>query len=104
MTPEFDKEWTRLCLSDHELRQLQEEILANPQIGKVISGTGGLRKMRFSTTEGKSGGARVLYVDIVIAERVYLITTYAKGNKENISDKDKLLIKKMIEKIKHNEN
>lgn len=100
MTPEFDKNWHGLGLTDDDLKRLQEEILKNPQIGSVIQGTGGLRKMRFALNEGKSGGARVLYVDLVLNEEVYLISAYSKVEKENISNSDKEIIRKMIEKLK----
>lgn len=43
-------------LTDADLRRLQEELLANPQIGSVMRGTGGVRKMRFAfENRGKSG-------------------------------------------------
>jgi len=55
-------------LTDYDLKELQEVILFNPQIGAVIEGTGGLRKMRFALKDCKSGGARVLYVDLLTAD------------------------------------
>ena len=100
MTPEFDKNWDDLGLNDDDLKELQEEILRNPQIGPVIKGTNGLRKMRFALNEGKSSGARVLYIDLVMNEEVYLISAYAKGEKENITDTEKASIRSMIELLK----
>lgn len=38
MTPEFDKNWEAMGLTDDDLKNLQEEILLNPQVGKVIPG------------------------------------------------------------------
>jgi hypothetical protein len=35
-------------LDDNDLKRLQEEILADPKIGAVLRGTGGVRKMRFA--------------------------------------------------------
>ncbi len=100
MTPEFDKNWEMMGLNDDDLKNLQEEILKNPQIGKVIQGTGGLRKMRFAIEAGKRSGARVLYVDLVLSEEVYLITAYSKGDKEDISEAGKLKIRKLIDQLK----
>lgn len=100
MTPEFDKNWEAMGLTDDDLKNLQEEILLNPQVGKVIPGTSGLRKMRFAIRDGKRSGARVLYVDLVLAEEVYLITAYAKGDKEDISEDDKASIRKLIDQLK----
>ena len=92
-------------LDDMDLRMLQEQILLNPQIGDVIQGTGGLRKMRFALpNRGKSGGARVLYVDFVSFETIYFILAYSKNVKEDLTIEEKNSIKKMIERIEETLN
>jgi len=97
-TSEFDKRWEAMGLDMDDLRRLENEIVNNPQAGTVVQGTGGLRKIRFAPeNKGKSGGVRALYVDYVVFERVYLITTYPKSQKEDISSADKTVIKKIIE-------
>jgi len=100
MTPEFDKIWSKMGLTDDNLKELQEIILSNPQIGSVIEGTGGLRKVRFALNEGKSGGIRVLYIDLVVHEQVYLISAFSKGNKDNLTKSEKNEIKKVIDQLK----
>jgi hypothetical protein len=96
---EFDKQWERMGLGDEDRRRLENEIATNPQVGVIIRGTGGLRKMRFAFEgRGKSGSIRALYVDYVVFERVYLITAYPKSQKENITPLERELFKKMIEK------
>ena len=49
---------------------------------------------------GKSGCVRVCYVDFVIEETIYLITVYAKSEKDNLSYAERNEIKKMIELLK----
>jgi hypothetical protein len=44
----FTKAWEHHALGDEALKALEDEILLNPNAGKVIQGTGGLRKMRFA--------------------------------------------------------
>jgi len=98
---EFDKQWERMDLDDNDRRLLENEIANNPKIGKVMRGTGGLRKMRYAPEgRGKSGGSRVLYVDYVVHERVYLITAYLKSQKENISSEERKIYKKAIEQAR----
>ena len=59
-------------LTDSDLRRLQEELLANPAIGAVMKGTGGVRKMRLPFEHrGKSGSVRVIYIDFEIREKLY---------------------------------
>jgi hypothetical protein len=97
MMPEFDKMWAKIGLNDEDLKSLQLEILSNPKAGVVIRGTGGLRKMRFALEgKSKSSSVRVLYVDFVIFEKVYLITSYHKSQKINLSEAERNNIKKQI--------
>lgn len=100
MMPIFDKQWLDMGLGDNDLQYLQSELLKNPQIGKVIRGTGGLRKMQFAFPgRGKSGSGRVLYIDFVCAEIIYLIFAYPKNEKDNLTDEERNNIKKMIERL-----
>ena len=100
-TNEFDKQWDRMGLIDEDRRRLENDIIENPLIGPVIQGTGGLRKMRFAfSNAGKSSSARVLYVDFVLVERVYLITTYPKSQKEDISPAERAAFKRIIDLTK----
>ena len=57
-------------------------------------------KMRFALNAGKSSGVRVLYVDLVLLEEVYLISAYAKSNKSNLTTNEKSEIKKLIDLLK----
>ena len=62
--PSFRAQWKAMGLTDADLRRLQEELLANPAIGSLMKGTGGIRKMRFAFEHrGKSGSVRVIYID-----------------------------------------
>ena len=73
-------------------------IAENPENGKIIAGTGGVRKIRWETganNKGKSGGVRILYhysEDIL----VLLLTLYGKSQKENISDAERNQLKRTV--------
>lgn len=96
--PAFRNAWKSLGLTDGDLRRLQEELLANPQSGNVIQGTGGIRKMRFALeNRGKSGSVRVIYVDFVIHEKLYLLTAYPKSEKDNLTKAERNELKKLVE-------
>jgi hypothetical protein len=100
--PEFDKNWKSMGLSDEDLRRLENLILQNPEAGALMQGTGGLRKLRFALdNRGKSGSARVCYVDFIIQETVFLITAYPKNEKENLSKAERNTIHKLIEALEH---
>ena len=60
----FVSRWAALGLTDEDLQALERELLQRPDAGKVIPGTGGLRKLRFApprSGRGNSGGVRVIY-------------------------------------------
>lgn len=93
--------WKAMGLSADDLIELEKILLANPQVGDVIQGTGGARKMRISLDgSGKSGGGRVIYLDVFEKERLYLLFAYPKNIRENLSEEQKKTIKRLIETIK----
>lgn len=99
--PTFTKRWKELGLSDDDLRNLQQILLDDPKTGKVIQGSGGLRKVRIPMDSiGKRGGSRVLYVDIEVKETIYLINVYSKHEKENITEEEKKKFKVLMNILK----
>lgn len=100
--PSFRNEWKSLGLTDADLRRLQEELLANPQVGNLMRGTGGVRKMRFAfENRGKSGSIRVIYVDFEIREKLYLLTAYPKNEKDNLTKAERNELKQLVEILGH---
>jgi len=97
----FTKRWSEQGLTVDDLLELQKFILKNPSAGDIIQGTGGLTKLRFALpNKGKSGGVRVLYIDFIRHEKAILINCYSKSEKENITDKEKAVYKKLVKAIK----
>jgi hypothetical protein len=48
--------------TDDEYAVLQNAIVANPEAGDVIRGSGGVRKLRWGVAgRGKRGGVRIIY-------------------------------------------
>lgn len=96
-TPQFDEIAEKL-MSEQALEDFLNYIALHPESGKVISGTGGIRKIRWETgknNRGKSGGVRILYH---YSENllVILITLYGKAKKEDISDAEKNAFKQQL--------
>jgi hypothetical protein len=96
----FEKVWKSLGLSDKEIRSLENVILRQPDIGDLVQGTGGLRKMRFGVYyKGKSSGIRILYVDFPAYETTSFLFAYPKNELENITDQQKQAFKRVINAI-----
>jgi mRNA-degrading endonuclease RelE of RelBE toxin-antitoxin system len=90
----FTKEITRI-LSDDEYRQLQYFLVANPQSGDVIKGSGGLRKIRWKTKgRGKSGGIRTIYYYHQDESMLLMIYVYEKSKTENLTPKQIEILRK----------
>ena len=72
-------------LSDDEYGALQQALVANPEAGNVIPGSGGVRKLRWSVAgRGKRGGIRVIYYLRSRQGQIWMLTLYAKNVAENI--------------------
>lgn len=101
MTPAFDRSWAAIGLHDSDLTALQDTLLLDPDAGEVIPGTGGARKIRVPAKEhGKRGGARVIYVDLVVLEEIYLLAAYAKNEQTNLTPDEKKIIRSLIKTLK----
>jgi hypothetical protein len=73
----------------------------HPNAGDVIPGAGGARKLRWAAKgKGKRGGARLIYVYVVIASRVYLIRCYAKNVKTDLTADEKKELRRIAANLK----
>ena len=86
-------------LTDTEYRVFQKYLAANPDIGNVVRGSGGVRKVRWSRRgTGKSGGVRVLYFARTEAGQIWLLLIYAKSAVDSIPGH---ILKALKEEMEH---
>ena len=100
----FAADWKRLRLDDEDLRALELAIMENPSAGRIIPGTGGLRKFRFAPprwNRGKSGAVRVCYVYFMQRDAAFMLAVYSKNERENIAPADKAAYRALIRDIEH---
>jgi len=72
--------------TDLDFHLLQLFLMANPQAGNVIRGSGGVRKLRWGTGgRGKRGGLRVIYYWVTRNDQILLITAYRKNEMADLS-------------------
>jgi mRNA-degrading endonuclease RelE of RelBE toxin-antitoxin system len=91
----------RRLLTTEEQEQIVVALQNAPAAHPVIPGTRGARKMRAAAGgQGKRGGVRVIYLYIASLGCIYLLTVYAKGRKENLSNDDKKAIAGLIDAIR----
>ena len=100
-TTGFESDWKDLKLGDEELRQLESILLKHPKIGVEVDDVPGLRKMRLAIrSKGKRGGARVLYVDYEIKEKIILIMAYAKSEKDDLTGAEANAMRRYVKILK----
>jgi len=98
---EFEKQCKKVGLCEDEVRDVELALLANPVIGDLMVGTGGIRKTRIPLpNRGKSGGARVIYIDFASYQKTYLITLYGKSDTENLSQSEKNELRALVNILK----
>jgi mRNA-degrading endonuclease RelE of RelBE toxin-antitoxin system len=93
----FTRQITKL-IPNGEYRELQQELVLNPDAGNIIPHSGGLRKLRWrSATKGKRGGLRVIYYWYVSEDKIYMLLAYGKGEKDDLSAKEVTRLRELVE-------
>ena len=86
-------------LTDDEYGVFQAFLASNPEVGDVVRGSGGIRKMRWGRRgTGKSGGVRVLYFARTDAGEIWLLLIYAKSAIESMPAH---ILKALKEEMEH---
>mgnify|MGYP000856868518 CR=1 FL=1 len=98
-TPIFTKQILKL-LSEESYREFQNEVFQNPEIGKLIKGGCGIRKVRWSLpNKGKSGGIRIIYFFKNTKNLVYLLFAYPKNVADNLTDEQVAQLAKLVKEL-----
>ncbi len=99
-TRTFDRRAKRAGLAEDAIEALAQALLERPQVGDVIPGSGGARKVRVRLAgRGKSGGARVIYAVVLRSTALALLDVYAKSSQANITADELKAIARLIREI-----
>lgn len=96
-------EWISEFLSDDDLLLLQQLLMEKPDIGRVIPGCGGLRKIRIpnpSRSKGKRGGIRIIYLHVPSVKRFYLLDVYDKDEQDDLSAQERKVLADLARALK----
>jgi hypothetical protein len=95
-TSTFTRQITAL-LSDEEYGAFQARLAANPGLGALIQGGGGIRKTRVGVgSRGKRGGARVIYYWAVRKDLILLLYAYPKSLSANLTPRQVAQLAKVV--------
>jgi len=91
-------------MKDEEYQELQNTLVAYPESGKFIQGSGGLRKIRWGiASKGKRGGVRAIYYFANSKNQVFMLMVYAKNERSDLTKEQLSLLKKVVEREFKNE-
>ena len=95
-TSTFTRKITAL-LSDEDYGAFQYRLAANPSLGALIKGGGGIRKIRVAVgSRGKRGGARVIYYWAVRRDLILLLYAYPKNVLADLTPKQVAQLAKLV--------
>lgn len=90
----FSAQWGKCAVTGREFATTKD-IHCHHKTPK--ENTSGVRKMRFAFQHrGKRGSVRVIYVDFEVHDKIFLITAYAKEEKDNLSEAEKKEIRQLV--------
>ena len=85
-------------LSDDEYRELQSELVQQPDRGVLIQDSGGLRKVRWAARgAGRRGGVRVIYFWAVSRDRLLMLYIYPKNERDDLTKDQLRALCKLVE-------
>lgn len=90
-------------LSAEVLTNIQTDLVQNPDRGSVVKGTHGVRKARVAdptSTRGKSGSYRYLYLYLSHAGRIHLLYLFSKGEQADLSPEQKRIVAALSQEIR----
>jgi hypothetical protein len=85
------------------LARIQADLVQNPRRGAIVKGTHGVRKARVAdptSTRGKSGSYRYLYLFLEHAGRIHLLYLFSKGEQADLSPQQKQIIGALSQEIR----
>ena len=98
--PGFKAEATKLIGPD-AIEAVAIYLIGHPEAGAVIPGSGGVRKLRWAAKgKGKRGGARIIYLYVVVAASIYLLRCYSKNVKTDLTSAEKKELRQIAAHLK----
>jgi len=79
--------------------ELQNALVRNPELGDLMPGMGGFRKIRWADPrrgKGRRGGLRIVYYYFASDQQIWLVTLYGKDEVADLTSKEKKALRDAI--------
>ena len=94
----------RKLMSEVDRQKMEAVIVADPGRAPLLRGTGGIRKLRWAGSgRGKQGGIRTIYFHHAGPETIYMLTAYAKADRDDLTPADRKTLSRLVAAIKKEE-
>jgi hypothetical protein len=96
----FDRRAREVHLDETRIRALLARLAEHPDLGDLIRGGGGARKIRISLPgRGTRGGGRVIYAIVWRGSALALLTVYTKSEQSDLSPAERRQIAALVRAI-----
>jgi len=85
------------------LREIQNDLLSDPERGRLVPGLGGIRKARSANPgrgKGKRGGFRYFYLFLEDRGHIHLLVLLDKDEQEDLSASERAVLRDLVQGIK----
>ena len=84
-------------INDEEYRTLQNSLVEIPSSGKIIQGSGGIRKIRRSGIgRGKRGGIHIIYYWARSHDQIFMLYAFAKNERDDLTKDQLSMLRKAL--------
>ena len=92
--------WATGTLSAPERDEIVDIVAADPTVGVLLRGTGGVRKFRYAPAgRGKSGGVRIIYYFHSARLPIYLLAGFAKNEKADLTPAECNALRRLVDEL-----
>lgn len=88
---------------DEAYSAVQQALLADPDLGSVMPGCGGLRKIRWPDPrrgKGKWGGLRIVYLHVPEAQVIVFLRVYDKDDAEDLTPEQRKILTQSVKVLR----
>ena len=97
--PEYMRKIDKL-LGKSDCNKIINYLAVNPKSGDIITGTGGIRKLRWARPGiGKRGGVRIIYYFHNEGIPLFLLTVFGKNERDNLTKAEGNELSKFVKSL-----